>query len=317
MSSCDLGYHSSSLYSHYHYVFNPLWVKFILTANGYRVPNIDHGYACELGIGQGISINMHALTAKTQWYGNDYNPSQVNFAETLVPQGLENLHIYDDSFAQFAERDDLPEFEYIVIHGLWSWVSPENQQHLLNFVQKHLKVGGALFISYNIAPGYTTFEPTIHLMKSYKEQMLPHTLTDAEQIHDLAGFIQNLVNTAPRSLSVYPNYPVMINNFFAQDPSYLMNEYFNQAWDITHFGVIEDKLDTIKLKYAASANGSNMIDIINFDQDQLEFLAPLAGTAIFEDTKDFMTNNKFRTDIFIKGPTILTPMEQEKAFQKL
>lgn len=318
MSSWDMGYHSSSLYLHYyHYVFNPLWIKFILTANGCRVPNLDHGYACELGIGQGVSINMHALTSTTNWYGNDFNPSQVSFAQNLIPNKLDNLHIYDDSFEQFSKRDDLPDFAYIVIHGIWSWISPENQQYLIDFVNKHLKVGGVLFISYNIAPGHTAFEPTRHLMKSYMEQMLPHTLSDADQIHDIANFMQNLINTAPKCLGNYPNYPVMINSFFAQEPSYLMNEYFNQAWDITHFGLVEDKLDQIKLKFAASANGTNMIDLLNFDQEQLEFLTPLAGTAIFEDAKDFMINNKFRTDIFIKGPTFLTPMEQDKAFQKL
>lgn len=318
MSSWDLDYHSSSLYLHYyHYVFNPLWIKFILTVNGYRVPNIDQGYACELGIGQGVSINMHALTSKANWYGNDFNPTQVNFAKTFVHQKQDNLHIYDDSFELFSKHDDLPEFNYIVIHGVWSWISPKDQQYLLDFVSKHLKVGGVLFISYNIAPGHTAFEPTRHLMKSYMEQILPYTITDADQIHNISSFMQNLINTAPKCLSNYPNYSNMINSFFAQDPSYLMKEYFSQAWDITHFGLVEDKLDKIKLKFAASANGTNIIDLLNFDQEQLEFLIPLSGTAIFEDTKDFMTNNKFRTDIFIKGPTFLTSMEQEKAFQNI
>lgn len=317
MSSWDMGYNSSTLYLHlYHYVSNPLWIKFILTANGCRVPDLDHGYACELGIGQGVNINMHALTSTTEWYGNDFNPSQISFAKNLVPTKLENMHIYDDSFEQFSKRNDLPDFEYIIIHGIWSWISPENQQYLIDFINKHLKVGGMLFISYNTAPGHTAFEPTRHLMKMYIEQMLPHTLSAQEQIHDLFHFMQDLVDTVPNSFIYYPNFPLMINNFFHQDPRYLMSEYFSQAWDITHFGIIKEKLDAIKLKFVASAKGSNMIDIINFNQDQLDFIAPLAGTAIFEDLKDFMINNRFRTDIFVKGPTFLTPLEQEKAFQE-
>lgn len=318
MSSWDMGYHSDSQYIYQYFsIFNPLWLKFVLTANGLNFPDMKKGYACELGFGQGISINMHALASNVQWYGNDFNPSQVNFARDLASIGHANVHLYDDSFEQFSQRTDLPDFDLIVIHGIWSWVSPENQQYLVDFVNKHLKVGGVLYISYNIAPGFTPFEPMRHLLKLYIDQMMPKMLSPADQVHDLHDFVQKLVDTKPLSLVNYPTLPANINHFFSQDPNYLMAEYFNMAWDITHFSTLAKKLESIKLQFACSAFGHDMIDILNMDPEQVAFITPLAGTQIFEDTRDFMIYQQFRADIFVKGTNALTQLQMEKKFRAL
>ncbi|KJS39503.1 MAG: hypothetical protein VR70_07880 [Rhodospirillaceae bacterium BRH_c57] len=61
--------------------------------------------ACELGSGQGMSANLHA-------------------AATVAGTGA---RLYDEAFANFAARDDLPEFGYIGLHGIWSWISDDNR----------------------------------------------------------------------------------------------------------------------------------------------------------------------------------------------
>jgi len=43
----------------------------------------------------------------------------------------------------------LPDFDYIGLHGIWSWISDENRQVIVDFIRKKLKVGGVLYISYN------------------------------------------------------------------------------------------------------------------------------------------------------------------------
>ena len=74
--------------------------------------------ACELGFGQGLRVfNFHALHTEIDWYGNDFNPQQAQFAKGLNSAGKLNSLIVDDDFATFCSRDDLPSlnlFPYMV-----------------------------------------------------------------------------------------------------------------------------------------------------------------------------------------------------------
>ncbi len=62
----------------YYAELNPLAVNFTLIANDIEAPRIKN--ACELGFGQGLSINIHASSSEISWYGTDFNPTHANFA---------------------------------------------------------------------------------------------------------------------------------------------------------------------------------------------------------------------------------------------
>ncbi len=61
---------------------NPMRAKIALPCSGIACPEIKH--ACELGFGQGVSLNMHAAGGESVWHGNDFNPSQAFFARELA-----------------------------------------------------------------------------------------------------------------------------------------------------------------------------------------------------------------------------------------
>lgn len=151
----------------YYTELNPLRVKLAFTNAGLFAP--ESGTACELGFGQGVSANIHAAATVTTWHGTDFNPSQASFAQELANVSGSGAKLYDDAFADFTQRDDLPEFDYIGIHGIWSWVSDENRTELVDFIRRKLKVGGVLYISYNTQPGWASFAPMRHLMTEHAQ----------------------------------------------------------------------------------------------------------------------------------------------------
>ena len=69
MSDWSMGYRTDVLYTYgYYRELNPLFVKFVLTSQGYACPDFGPGAcACELGFGQGVSINMHAMGSEVNW----------------------------------------------------------------------------------------------------------------------------------------------------------------------------------------------------------------------------------------------------------
>jgi tRNA G46 methylase TrmB len=82
----------------------------------------DVRVACELGFGQGVSLNIHAAAPTVDWWGTDFNPQQVANAQRLSQAAGSRAQLCDDSFAEFCQRDDLPSFDFIGVHGIWSWV---------------------------------------------------------------------------------------------------------------------------------------------------------------------------------------------------
>ncbi|MCE2865721.1 MAG: class I SAM-dependent methyltransferase [Cryomorphaceae bacterium] len=88
----------------YQMELNPLNATFALLSSGYVPPAL--GTHCELGFGQGISVNIHAAASGSEWYGTDFNPAQVAFAKELANVSGSSIHLYDESFEEFCARSD-------------------------------------------------------------------------------------------------------------------------------------------------------------------------------------------------------------------
>ncbi len=107
-----------------------------------------------------MSANIHAAASASAWYATDFNPAQASFAQSLAKASGANAHLTDEAFADFCARTDLPNFDSIGLHGIWSWISDENRSVIADFIRRKLKVGGVLYISYNTQPGWAAFAPT-------------------------------------------------------------------------------------------------------------------------------------------------------------
>ena len=81
---------------------------------------------CDLGSGQGITVNlMAARDPHGRYFGIDYNPAQIGNARTFADAaGLDNIEFIEDSFGNL-DKHDLPDFDIVCIHGIISWVKPE------------------------------------------------------------------------------------------------------------------------------------------------------------------------------------------------
>jgi len=142
------GYVADIGYTYGYYAeLNPLRARLAFLNAGLVPP--DLGCHCELGFGQGLSVNIHAAASGGAWYATDFNPAQAGFAQALARVSGANARLADEAFADFCQRPDLPDFDSIGLHGIWSWISDENRRVIADFVGRKLKVGGVLYISYN------------------------------------------------------------------------------------------------------------------------------------------------------------------------
>jgi hypothetical protein len=299
----------------YYPELNPNRVKLAFLHNGLRPPKI--ATACELGFGQGLSTNIHAATSNIDWYGTDFNPSQANFALELAGKAGSSVHLYDESFSDFCNRTDLPDFDYIGLHGIWSWISDENRKQIIAFLQKKLKVGGVLYISYNTLPGWASFAPMRHLMTLHSDIVgaLGHGLVD--KIEGALKFADNLLDTNPIYLGANPIVKERLKSVTEMNRHYLAHEYFNRDWHPMHFATMAEWLEPVKVDFACSANYLEQIDVVNLTKEQREFIASIPDMRLKQSVRDFMVNQQFRRDYWVKGPNRLSQLEQFELFQEI
>jgi SAM-dependent methyltransferase len=306
----DIGY----TYGYYNEL-NPLRVKPAFLNNGLIFPEI--GTACELGFGQGLSANLHAAAGTTQWWGTDFNPSQAGFARDLSAVSGAGARLYDDAFADFTNRPDLPAFDYIGIHGIWSWISDDNRKVLVDFVRRKLAVGGVLYISYNTLPGWAAFAPMRHLMTEHSEIIGAEGSGIVSRIDGAIEFAEKLLETNPLFSRANPLVGDRIKKIKDQNRHYLAHEYFNKDWHPMHFATMADWLEPARLQYACSAHFPDHMDGINLTADQQTFLKEIIDPLFRESVRDFMVNQQFRRDYWVKGARHLSALDQAEALRSL
>jgi hypothetical protein len=315
MTDWTSGYVADIGYTYgYYQELNPLRVKLAFLNAGLACPEI--GSACELGFGQGVSANIHAAASVTSWHGTDFNPSQASFAQELATVSGSGAKLYDDAFADFAQRPELPDFDYIGIHGIWSWISDENRSVMVEFIRSKLKVGGVLYISYNTQPGWAAFAPMRHLMTEHANIIGAAGTGIVSRIDGALDFTEKLLATNPSYARANPQIAERIEKVKAHNRHYLAHEYFNKDWHPMHFATMAEWLEPAKLQYACSANYFDHIDGINLTADQQAFLKEIPDAMFRESTRDFMVNQQFRKDYWIRGARRMSPLEQAEALRQ-
>jgi SAM-dependent methyltransferase len=312
MSDWTAGYVADIGYTFgYYQELNPARVKLALINAGLKAPTAQT--ACELGFGQGLSINLHAAASDVQWFGTDFNPAQAGFAQELAAVCGSGAQLSDQAFADFSLRADLPEFDFIGLHGIWSWISDENRAVIIDFIAKKLKVGGVLYISYNTLPGWAAFAPMRHLMTEHSDIIGAEGRGIVNRIDDALVFADKLMATQPLFARANPLVAERIKKLQEQNRHYLAHEYFNRDWHPMHFATMAQWLAPAKLQYACSAHYLDFIDAINLTPEQQAFLKDIPDPMFRESVRDFMVNQQFRRDYWIKGARRITPLEQAEA----
>jgi len=204
----------------------------------------------------------------------------------------------------------LPDFDYIGLHGIWSWISDENRSIIVDFIQRKLKVGGVVYIGYNAFPGWSSASSIRHLMHEHAECLGSKGQGIASQVNGAINFFERLLDTNPLFLRANPQIAKDFDMMKSQNCEYLAHEYFNRYWSPMHFATMVEWLEPAKLQFACSAHYSDLVDVINLTADQVAFLEGIPDPMLRETTRDFMVNARFRRDYWVKGLRKLTSEEQ-------
>jgi len=279
---------------------NPVRAALPLLLKGLRVPKIET--ACELGFGQGCAAAVHAATqSDIAWWGCDFAPAHAVFARDLVTASGADARLFDDSFDEFAARPDLPDFDFVALHGVWSWVNDAARERIVDFLRRKLKPGGLVYISYNAQPGWAVAGPLRHLMKRHAETLGAPGLGAAANLDAALQTMQRFFALDPVFSRINSNVVDRLQSIMGQDRQYLVHEYMNRDWVPMWFAEVDERLSAAKLSFATSAYMSDHIDELNLSPDMMDFLRSLPDPTLRETFRDFAVQAQFRRDYWLRG----------------
>ncbi|MCU7247187.1 class I SAM-dependent methyltransferase [Pseudomonas koreensis] len=308
------GYFTDEGYTYsYSREINPVFQRYCLLLRGFATLETSDGYHCELGFGQGVSINIHAAANPGSFIGTDFHPAQAAHAQALARTWNSDAQLYDDSFEQLLARKDLPQFDSISLHGIWTWVSRDNQKLIVEFARRHLKPGGMLYVSYNCLPGWSPSAPLRHLF-SLHDRFATSSSTNPQQRIDAAlQFSETLLAANPNYAAAAPSIAAKLQSIKGQDRHYVAHEYFNRDWNCMYFTDVVDALAPAKLDYAATAVPLDTVDPLNLSAEGMDFLEGIEHPVMREQARDYFVNQHFRRDLYVRGANRLTASEQRQA----
>jgi 2-polyprenyl-3-methyl-5-hydroxy-6-metoxy-1,4-benzoquinol methylase len=121
--------------------------------HGMEPANFQSARVLEIGCCDGGNLLPIALSCPaSDFTGIDLTESDIADArQTAADLALTNIHFH------VMDLTDLPgplgQFDYILVHGLYSWVPPPIREKMLAVIQASLSPNGVAFVSYNANPG--------------------------------------------------------------------------------------------------------------------------------------------------------------------
>jgi SAM-dependent methyltransferase len=266
---------------------------------------------CELGCGYGLTtLVLAAANPQMSFVGIDFNPTHIVAARALAEAAqLSNIRFVEASFDELLDSRfaDLGEFDVMALHGVYSWVAPSLRTAIVRFADSRLKTGGALYLSYNAAPGWMPRAPLQRLIFEYAKR---HPAGALATTADALRFAKGIKDAGARYFQANPQVGAFIEAMEGKDLTYLAHENLNESWSaLYHADVVADFSPT-RLSYACAGHIADDIDETSIPVTTHDVL-PGASDGVWRETvKDFLVGRSFRRDIFVRGPVRLTPAEK-------
>lgn len=151
----------------------------------------------ELGCADGAHlIPIAASFPDSHFVGVDASAVQVQNGQALIAAlGLRNIELHAADFMHFPRTDGPPTepFDYILCHGVYSWVPPPVQVRVLQICQQYLAPEGLAYISYNIYPGFYRRQHIMEMMRYHTAGLSDPT----EIVRQARSLLKFLIESAP------------------------------------------------------------------------------------------------------------------------
>lgn len=270
---------------------------------GVSAPNPKTARVLELGATYGGNIISQALfNLDATFVGIELSQEQVEKGnEVIANAGLTNVSLVQSDIASIGS--EIGTFDYIIAHGVYSWVDDGVKDALLRLIDEHLAEDGIAYISYNTYPGWHTMDEVRQLMMfsnrdktqfNHKEKVL-HGKTIGSIVGSQILKYDNLKERNSKFLGA-------LRSVMQKDEYYVGHDHLEPNNDPVYFYQFNDHLGAHNLAYLCDAD-LTLSMVRSFDADIADTLHKLAlnDHVAQEQYLDFMLDTTFRKSIICKA----------------
>ena len=270
---------------------------------GVSAPNPKTARVLELGATYGGNIISQALfNPDATFVGIELSQEQVEKGnEVIANAGLTNVSLIQSDIASIGS--EIGTFDYIIAHGVYSWVDDGVKEALLRLINEHLAEDGIAYISYNTYPGWHTMDEVRQLMMfsnrdktqfNHKEKVL-HGKTIGSIVGSQILKYDNLKERNSKFLGA-------LRSVMQKDEYYVGHDHLEPNNDPVYFYQFNDHLGAHNLAYLCDAD-LTLSMVRSFDADIADTLDKLAlnDHVAQEQYLDFMLDTTFRKSIICKA----------------
>ncbi|MFI4986716.1 MAG: class I SAM-dependent methyltransferase [Alphaproteobacteria bacterium] len=278
----------------------PAWLDHVALISGVAPPARGEGFAwCDLGCGQGVTAAILAAShPRGRFYGIDAMPDHIAHARRFAADAaIANVSFRAVDFAA-AARLELPHFDYIVAHGVYSWVDERSREALRRFVDRHLKPGGLVYVSYNALPGRAADLPFQRLLRTLGETFSGDSVA---RVTAAARVVDSLHALRAPALVASPMAVERQKNKDRFPAAYLAHEVMGAHWEPLTVTEMRSAMATIGLVPVGSATLMDNYDSFVLGKAARALLAGIADENARALARDFLVDQFFRRDVYVRA----------------
>ena len=270
---------------------------------GLKPPTAKTARVLELGATYGGNIiSQAAHNPEAIFVGIELSQDQVEKGNKIIGDAkLDNVSLVQGDILNFDES--MGNFDYIIAHGFYSWISDEMKDKLLDIISNHLADNGIAYVSYNTYPGWHTMEEVRQLMlfanRGHDESTHKEKVLRGKTVGSLVGAqILNYDNLKERN----SKFLGALRSVMQKDDYYVGHDHLEPHNDPCYLYQFNDHLKANNLAYVGDAD-LTLSMVRTYDEsiaDKLEQLAP-NSQADQEQYLDFMLDTTFRKSIICKA----------------
>ena len=281
-----------------HYYSQPAKAATLARLLDLTPPPAERCRVLELGCASGGNLIPLAVAfPESEFVGVDLSGRQVADGRADIARlGLRNITLHPMSLE--AIDPAFGQFDYIVAHGLYSWVPEPVRDRLMAICAENLAPLGVAYVSYNTYPGWHSLEGLRHMML-YRVRQTTEPAERAAQARDLLEFVASAADPTD-------HYGVMLNwytHLLHQEPAagdnYLLHEHLEEVNDPVYFHEFAQHAAQHGLQYLCDAD-FRMDFLTTYPKAQAEALLAMAHNIVeLGQYQDFVRNRMFRQTLLV------------------
>ncbi|ACV38606.1 methyltransferase regulatory domain-containing protein [Leptotrichia buccalis] len=257
----------------------------------------------ELGSSFGGNIITQALyNPEAEFVGVDLTAEQVKKGNEVIEKiGLKNIKLIEKNILDINE--DFGKFDYIIVHGVFSWVPDIVKEKIIKICNENLTEEGIAYISYNTYPGWKEADK-IREMMLYANKYFPE-VSQGDKVQRGKAFI----SIVAEQMKIYTDVAEKKGDFIKQiegilnmQDYYVGHEQLENINDPMYLHEFVDMLRKENLQYISDV-GLRLSIASVYNDSTIEKLQQLSqgDPVIKEQCLDYILDTKFRRSLICKS----------------